>query len=472
VTSKHSNRVRVIKVTVYIPCHNYARFLTQAIESVVQQTLRSWELFVINDGSSDNTAEIAKSFAARDARIRYVENPEPVGLRRCANMALKMAKGEYFVRLDADDYFDESALLVLSQYLDTSDEHSLVYPNWTYVAEDGTYLGIERRKKIGKEVECLDIPPHGACTLVRRRVLKAIGGYDPSHDAQDGHELWLKILHRFKAANVTTPLFFYRQHGKSMSNDNQRLLSSRREIKRSIANASTGPIAPRSVAVIPAKNTYDHLPNIDLHPIAGKALIDYTIESALESQAFEVVYVFTDDPNVVKHCSKYANVLAELRPAEYSSSQRTLAEVLAAAIGWLEERHDVFPDIVTLLSVHTPLKRSVHIREAIDTLMLYDVNSVISTYEDLDLHFVHAKNGMQPLNPGMINQLRYEREALYVGNGAIHVIWRDFISPNSLFEGRIGHIVMPRHLSYYIKSPEDLSVVSSILERGISQEHE
>ena len=84
------------------------------------------------------------------------------------------AKGEYIIRLDADDYLDESALLVMAKYLDANQDIALVYPNYYYVNEEGNFLGLERRKIIGKEVEVLDLPAHGACTMVRKRILKSI----------------------------------------------------------------------------------------------------------------------------------------------------------------------------------------------------------------------------------------------------------------------------------------------------------
>ena len=206
-------------VSVYITSHNYGRFLREAVVSILAQSLESWELFIVDDGSADDTREIANVYASRDERIYVIANDTPAGLRACANNVIEKARGRYVIRLDADDYFDESALLVLSKYLDDHENVGLVYPNWTYVGEDGNFLGIERRKKIGTEAHVLDLPAHGACTMVRRRVLKSVGGYDVQHDSQDGHELWLKVLHRYGVANVSTPLFFYRQHGSSMSRD-------------------------------------------------------------------------------------------------------------------------------------------------------------------------------------------------------------------------------------------------------------
>ena len=451
-----------VKVTAYVTSHNYGRFLGEAVDSILAQTLQSWELWIVDDGSSDDTHDIASRYAAADSRISVIKHGKAKGLRASANEVLEMARGQYIIRLDADDYFDESAFLVLSNYLDQHGDVGLVYPNWTYISEDGAFLGIERRKKVGQEAQVLDLPAHGACTMVRRRVLKSVGGYDTQHDSQDGHELWIKVLHRHGVANVSTPLFFYRQHGSSMSRSEQRLLNSRQKIKRTLAEKSEGAVNPRSVAIIPAKNTYDHLPDVVLKPIAGKPLIDYTLDAALASGVFEHIFVYTDDERVVEHCLKVPGVIAQMRDSKLSNVRSTLADVMCSALQKLEDDHDIHSDIVVLLSVHSPLRQPQHIQEAIDTLVLYDVDNVISTYEDIELHFRHGKTGLEPLNPGMVAQLRFERESLFVDNGAVHAFWRELITEDNVYRGKIGHIVMPRELSHQIKEQSDIDIVQTL----------
>ena len=80
----------------------------------------------------------------------------------------------------------------------------------------------------------LDLPAHGACTMVRKRILKSIGGYSTEFKAQDGHEIWLNICNRYKVSNINTPLFYYRRHNQSITQDNILLLDARKRIKRNI----------------------------------------------------------------------------------------------------------------------------------------------------------------------------------------------------------------------------------------------
>jgi glycosyltransferase involved in cell wall biosynthesis len=454
------------KVTVYIACHDYGRFLSEALESVAAQTFPDWELVVVDDASADETRAIAEAFAGRfPDRVRVLRHEQPIGLRSCANAALEAAHGDYIVRLDADDFLDENALLVLAHFLDEHPDIGLVFPNYTYVDEHGTILGTEYRKKIGTEAKLLDLPVHGACTMVRKRVLKSIGGYDERFDAQDGHELWLKVLHRYGAGNVSTPLFYYRQHGSSISSDSGRLLAARQGIKRGLALKQGGGVAPRIVAVVPAKNTYREIPDIVLREFVGRPLIDYTLESARNAGVFDKIIVTTDDPRVGEYCDRSPDIRSIVRPVNLSLPQVRLSQVLHDAVTRLEHEQAVSMDIVVLLNVHCPLRRAEHIREAVDTLLLHNADNVISVYEDYDLHFAHGAHGLEPLNKGMLQRLRLEREALFVDNGAINVMWRDVVTEENLYGRNIGHIVMPVEESLQMKDAFNAWVVEQVILR-------
>jgi CMP-N-acetylneuraminic acid synthetase/glycosyltransferase involved in cell wall biosynthesis len=458
------------KVTVYILNHNYARFLPQAIESVEQQLFADWELLLIDDGSDDESASIMEAYQqAHPDRTRLFTHHPARGLPACANLALREAHGEYIIRLDADDYFDEAALLVLATYLDQHPEIGLVYPNYYYVNAAGDVLGVEDRKRIGSEVDLLDLPAHGAGTLVRKRLLKAVGGYDESYDRQDGYDLWLRFVNRYPVANVSTALFYYRQHGDNLTRDNTRLLETRQRIKRDAVKRLGGETRPRILGIIPAKNTYPTLPNVVLREMAGKPLIDYSLETALAVEALDRVVVSTDDQAVSDYVTEhYPEVLALSRPDELSSMTARLSQIVAYTVEILEAEHDYYPDAVVLLSVHSPLREAEHITAAIDTLILYPVDSVLSVYEDYTLHYLHAQQGLVPANPGMHHHVRLEREALYVDNGAVKAAWRESITPASFLGERVGHLVMPAEISFQIKSEFDFSLIESLMLRNRS----
>jgi glycosyltransferase involved in cell wall biosynthesis len=144
----------MVKVTVYIPSHNYAKYLDKAVQSVLDQTMTDWELIIIDDGSTDNTKDLLKKYT-NNSKIRII-GQENKGLNVTNNIALRLSRGKYIIRLDADDFFDENILLVLSNVLDTKPNVGLVYPDYYHINENGETLEIIRRKKIGEEVELLD----------------------------------------------------------------------------------------------------------------------------------------------------------------------------------------------------------------------------------------------------------------------------------------------------------------------------
>lgn len=372
------------------------------------------------------------------------------------------------MRLDADDYLDESALLVMVDYLDRHPEVALVYPNYVYVDPSGRWLAVENRKRIGGEAKVLDLPAHGACTMVRKRVMKSVGGYDESFDRQDGHDLWLKVVNRYPVANISTPLFYYRQHSTSLTGDERKLLSTRAQIYHAQVEAQveqgSDSVSPRIVAIVGAKNSYPHLPNIVLTEVAGRPLIDYTLDALKGVSRLSMIEVSTDDPAVVTYCDEhYPDVRAHLRPEVLSGTHVPELDVVREAVHDLEAG-GLYPDIALLLSVHAPLRRSEHVEQAIDSLLVHNVDVVVSTFEDLHLHYIHSEHGMAPLNPAMHRQIRVEREALYTDNGAIRVLWREVLDTDDAVARRVGHIVMPMWESFQIKSPEDVGLIEQILQ--------
>ncbi len=89
------------KVTVLMPVYNAEKYLKTAIESILKQTFSDFELLIINDGSTDGSEEIIRSF--NDKRIRLFNNEQNLGIIKTLNKGLNLAKGEYIIRMDADD---------------------------------------------------------------------------------------------------------------------------------------------------------------------------------------------------------------------------------------------------------------------------------------------------------------------------------------------------------------------------------
>ncbi len=453
------------KVTVYITSHNYGRFLEQAIESVLHQKFTNWELIIIDDGSIDDSRAVIKRFEARpNVHIVFQENR---GLLVSSNIALRLSKGQYIMRLDADDYLDENALLVLSNILDTHPEIGLVYPDYYLVDERGEILSVERRNKLGKEMTLYDVPAHGACTMIRKSCLMEVGGYSEDFTCQDGYDLWVKFVDRFGIYNVNVPLFYYRQHGKSLTKNAERILRTRRMIQRRHTAHKRKERPFNVIGIIPVRSQSHEEAAYALRPVGGRPLIDYTIDAAVSSEAFTQVVVVSDDADVLAYARKRQGLIALERPVELARPNTPIEPTIRLAIESAGVKAQI--EAFMLLYVNSPLRREHHINSAIDTMLLFDVDSVISVYEDLATHYQHVGSGLKPLMRR--RRLRLEKEALWVENGAVYLSKLSHLKVSGYLGERIGHIVMLKQESLQIDSEEDVALVEFLLSRQRSGEH-
>lgn len=447
------------KVTVYIPAHNYGRFLDAAIQSVLKQTMDDWELIVIDDGSTDNTSEVLKLYRTHP-KIRIL-NQENRGLNITNNIALRIAKGEYLLRLDADDFLDENILLVLSQVLDTKPGVGLVYPDYYHVDEDGEIIEIIRRRKIGEEVDLLDLPAHGACTMIRKEVLLEIGGYFEEFDRQDGYGMWLKFIERHHPYNVNLPLFYYRRHGESLSKSRGLILETRRKIKRRVVEEMNLSRKPKVLALVPVVVDAGFTPGNPFTRLMGKPLLERTLERIQEARSVDRVVVSSNDEEVVAYAQRLEEVDGLIRPEALAKPTARMADTALHVLRTLEERGYV-PDAVCVCYINTPFRRGRHIDKAVDTMTIFGVDSVISITEDVSFFYHHGKNGLTPVNGSLQRTLRLERKALFKENGAIFLSRVDTVLAGKFLGERIGHITMLPEESVRINSEYEFWLAKKI----------
>ena len=238
-------------VTVYILCKNYGKYVGECIESVVNQIFVNWELIIINDGSEDNSQDVIDSYCEKyPQKIRSVINERSVGLFKASNIALGQARGDYIIRVDADDKLTEICLLSLFTRAMKKDNPTVTFGGYFYIDEVGTIVGLENACEETKTLATA-FPPHGACTLIKTRSLIKIGGYNEKMNSQDGWDLWFRTQAYKNYAVVAAPMFFYRQHGNSLSRKKDRLLNSRKEIFKNIAQSNIAMKWPTIGVILP-----------------------------------------------------------------------------------------------------------------------------------------------------------------------------------------------------------------------------
>lgn len=201
-----------------MPVYNSAKYLTQAINSVITQTFIDWELIIINDASTDNSEELIKKFT--DSRIKLIVNKKNLGLSGARNVGLAQANGEYVAFLDSDDYWLPAKLEKQISFLDQHPEVGLC----------GTQAVAFGDKQKPKTMHCffnpnllecliLFVNPFITSTVVLRRKILVDNGlfFDLNYTPTEDYEFWDRISRFAKIANLKGRLSYYRFHPEQTS---------------------------------------------------------------------------------------------------------------------------------------------------------------------------------------------------------------------------------------------------------------
>jgi glycosyltransferase involved in cell wall biosynthesis len=233
------------RVSVTIPFLNGERFLAEAIESVLAQTYRSWELLLVDDGSSDGSTAIAQRYTREwPGKVRYFEHPghENRGVIASRTLGLKHSVGKYIARLDADDVLIPSAFEDQVALLDAHPSVAMVYGPceiWTSWAKGNDRVDALQPLTVPRNTP---LPPptvllaflNGSwdgptCPVVRREVLEQVGGFTAQNlHSQFGEDdvLNVKICLRYPVIASDRRWYRYRQHSESywsLAGDNNEL---------------------------------------------------------------------------------------------------------------------------------------------------------------------------------------------------------------------------------------------------------
>lgn len=450
-------------VTVYITSYNYERFIKTAIESLLNQTFQDFECIIIDDGSTDNSKKIIETYSNHPkVKIIFQQNK---GLNVTNNIALRVAQGRYIMRLDADDYLDPNALLVMVNTLEKDENLGLVFPDYYMVDVDGNILNLEKRHSFSNDVTLLDQPAHGAVTMIRRKFLLQLGGYDEQFKCQDGYELWIKFTAKFKVTNINTPLFYYRQHGTNLTTNENRILNTRAEIKNKFVKNNLK-IDGESIAIIPVRGAKYDPKNIAFIELNNKKILDIKIDTTLEAKKISKIIISSSDNEIEEYIkSKYSNnnrILFHKRPEEYSRFNISLVETVTDILN-LENLKNIEINTVVLLAPEYPFINAITIDDAINTIQIFKTDSLISVREETSTFFQHDGKGMKPI----LNQAKFsklEREAIYKNIGGIIAFTKkEFFKSNKLTSGIVGHIVVDQKSAIKIQSKLDIEIADFLL---------
>lgn len=213
-------------VSVVIPSFNHARYVTEAVDSVLAQSNCSFEVIVVDDGSTDNTREVLESYGDR---IRYIYQ-ENRGLPGARNTGIRAAQGEWVAVLDSDDTWHP-------QKTERQLAAAAAFPDVDVIGSPGgddpfpESLPTDPPCRIMSVQDFLQITPMSASsTMVRRRCFEEVGLFDESLRSAEDRDMWLRLAARVQVLQVMTPCWFYRLHEGQMSRNPQRMYDNFRKV--------------------------------------------------------------------------------------------------------------------------------------------------------------------------------------------------------------------------------------------------
>lgn len=210
----------MIFISVLLPAYNAEAYLEEAIESILAQTYTNFELLLINDGSTDRTAEIAQSYT--DPRIRYIENPQNIGLIATLNKGIGLAQGRYIARMDADDIALPERLAKQLAFMQANPK----------VGVCGTWFGAFRDDKSNllktvkyalndEEIRIKHLHQIHLChgtAMFRTSILRDHNLlFDPVFKHAEDYELWQRIGKHTQFANIPYLGYLVRHHEEEVS---------------------------------------------------------------------------------------------------------------------------------------------------------------------------------------------------------------------------------------------------------------
>jgi glycosyltransferase involved in cell wall biosynthesis len=195
-----------VRFSLVLPAYNAGGTLRRAVDSVLVQSYANWELIIVDDGSTDDTAEIARGYERDDSRIR-IHSQTNMGCGGARRAGALMARGEFVTKMDADDRLAPDALERLSAFIDAEPGYDIYSAHGYKVYSDGTQVEVfgdpKYRRPLSLTVEDLidDCWIFGGAASIRRSTLERVGGFRAEVRCED-YDLWLRALaagatHRF-----------------------------------------------------------------------------------------------------------------------------------------------------------------------------------------------------------------------------------------------------------------------------------
>lgn len=211
----------VPEVSVLMPVHNGAKYLAEAIKSILRQNFIDFELLIIDDGSTDEIEKVIGQFS--DSRIVFVRNSENVGVASTLNRGIDLARGRFIARMDSDDISMPYRLQKQVEFLGQHPQVAVV-GSWVEIfGSNGTWKEHRPCKpEVVKASLIFDTPFFHPSVMLRKEILQQhCLRYDPSFSCSEDYELWTRVVRHGDLDNIPEVLVRMRHHEESVTHSKQ-----------------------------------------------------------------------------------------------------------------------------------------------------------------------------------------------------------------------------------------------------------
>ncbi len=212
------------KISVLMSVYNGEKYLSLAIESILNQSFSDFEFIIINDGSKDRSLEIIKSYP--DRRIRLIDQPN-AGLAASLNKGIGLSKGEYIARMDADDIARSTRLGMQVRFLDANPACAMVGSAVQVIDKEGKNKWIMAHTRTSLETRwsiLFDTPFVHSSVMLRRAVLEKTGLYSQQAEFSlvEDYEMWSRLAKKYEVTNLSEILLDYRDNPQGVSHSKRK----------------------------------------------------------------------------------------------------------------------------------------------------------------------------------------------------------------------------------------------------------
>jgi glycosyltransferase involved in cell wall biosynthesis len=416
-------------VTVYTINRNYGQYIEKCINSILKQTYKNIEYIIIDDGSSDNSVKLIKKYSDRFNIKAYFQ--KNIGLVKSINKAIKVSNGKFIMRVDSDDYLEKSAVSDLIKNI-AKYKSDIVFPDYYLIDKNDKIIKRIKRHNFNKNVKLYNQPALGACTLYKRSVFEEVGFYSKKFDCQDGVYMWIKVINKYKISNINKPLFYYRQHKKSLSKKYQKILTTKELIYDKLNKYKN-----KNLCFFPIRN----LNEINKNSKKALRLLILKILKIKKIKRIHKIILSSNNKYLENYFRKFQiNKVQFIKRNNYLSNHGSgLSELLYNTIKNNKKNFISYKNIIIFTYNNLDIR---NISLLINNLDIFNLDVAILAQTNKKLLFKHDGSSLKPI-VRYKSGLRVERDTIFtMVNGIMAVKQKKFLKQKKILSGKIGHVLV------------------------------